>query len=312
MNFQGFSVRHLAVLDILFTERHVGRAADRLGLSQPAVSNTLAWLRDHFGDPLLVRSGGVLRLTPFAEHMREPVRRLLVDFRTVITNRPIFDPSTATSRFRIVMSHYTCAVLLPHLLRLFSRYAPEAELEVSNIEGDIHEFRRGEVDLVIVPHEFMFPYNSYEALFTDRWICAASASFWRQEERPDFEHYCNTRHVIPDQPQSLSLDLQQHGINRKVAAILPYALVFHSLANTPWLATMPEQWLKIYRNKEDFRIFPLPFATRPIRMNQQWHPEANDDASIAWLRTVVKEATFHAGLSSPSLSFMANEDDNNL
>ena len=76
MNFQGFDVRHLTILDTLFKELHVGRAAQRLNLSQPAISNSLAWLRRHFGDPLLVRGGRTLRLTPFAERLREPVRLL--------------------------------------------------------------------------------------------------------------------------------------------------------------------------------------------------------------------------------------------
>jgi len=312
MNLQGFSVRHLAVLDMLFTERHVGRAADRLGLSQPAVSNTLAWLRTHFGDQLLVRSGGTLRLTPFATRLREPVRRLLMDFRSVATNRPVFDPATGDQRFRIVMSHYLCALFLSELLARFSEVAPFAAVEVARIDGDIHEFGRGEVDLVIVPHERMFPYKTYDPLFVDRWVCVGWAGAWPADTIVDLPRFLAARHVVPDQPQSIRQDLEEVHVDRDVAAVVPYALLLRTLVGTPWLATVPEKFVALNPWREMLQTFPLPFATRPIEMAQQWHPEASDDASVIWLRHTVREALTRAGIAPLPISPIKNELHQNL
>lgn len=307
MNLQGFSVRHLAVLDMLFTECHVGRAADRLGLSQPAVSNTLAWLRTHFGDQLLVRSGGTLRLTPFALRLREPVRRLLLDFRSVATNRPIFDPATGDQRFRIVMSHYLCMLFLSELLGLFSETAPHAAIEVARVDGDINEFGRGEVDLVIVPHERMFPLKTFETLFVDRWVCVGWVGAWPAETVIDQARYRSARHILPDQPQSIMPEREAIQIDRDVAAIVPYALLLRTLVGTPWLATVPEKFVTLNPWRENLRAFPLPFATRPMKIAQQWHPEASDDASVIWLRQMVRKAIMLAGITPLTSSLHANE-----
>ncbi len=312
MNLKGFSMRHLAVLDMLFTEQHVGRAAERLGLSQPAISNTLAWLRTYFGDPLLVRSGGTLRLTPFAVRLREPVQRLLVDFRSVATNRPVFDPATSTQRFRIVMSHYICTLLLSDLLARFSHVAPHASLEVARIDGDINEFGRGEVDLVIVPHERMFPYKSFDPLFVDHWVCVGWAEAWPADSLVDLQRFQSSRHVLPDQPQSIRMRPETIRIERDVAAVVPYALLLRTLVGTPWLATVPEKFVALNPWRETLRIFPLPFPTRPMEIAQQWHPEASEDASIRWLRAMVREALARAGVPPLPISSRGNEVHQNL
>lgn len=296
MHLQGFNVRHLAVLDMLFTERHVGRTADQLGLTQPAVSNTLAWLRTHFGDPLLVRSGGSMRLTPFAERLREPVRRLLLDFRSVTTNRPVFDPAIADNRFRIVMSHYVSSLCLTELLALLSREAPRARIEIARIDGDVNEFRRGEVDLVIVPRERLFPFDTVDLLFSDRWVCVGSAAAWPKKTKIDLEGYLSVRHVLPDQPQTLTPVLQALHIERDIAAVVPYALLLFTLIGTPWLATVPKKFVELSPWRDRLRTFPPPFTMHPTTIAQQWHPETTEDAAILWLRRSVREALTRAGI----------------
>lgn len=307
MNLQGFSLRHLAVLDMLLTEQHVGRAAERMRLSQPAISNTLAWLRAYFGDPLLVRSGGTLRLTPFATRLREPVRRLLLDFRSVAASRPVFEPATATHRFRIVMSHYICTLLLSHLLTHFAQVAPHATLEALPIDGDVNEFGRGEVDLVIVPRERMFPHRTFDPLFVDRWVCVGWAAAWDADHGIDMDCFRAARHVLPDQPQSI---LPDHGValaERDTAAVVPYALLLRTLVGTPWLATVPERFVVTSPWRGELRMFEPPFATRPLEIVQQWHPEAHGDASIRWLRGMVREALAKAGLPILAISLERNE-----
>jgi DNA-binding transcriptional LysR family regulator len=298
MNLQGFDVRHLVVLDMLFTERHVGRAAQRLSLSQPAVSNALGWLRKYFDDPLLVRGGGALRLTPFAERLRDPVRRLLVDIRTVATERPTFDPATSTHRFRIVMSEYVAALILSPLLQLAAEAAPGARIDILRIDGDVNEFKRGEVDLIVLPRERLLSHDSFEILFDDRWICVGCAEAQAGRDVLTHADYLAARHVIPDQPQSLTSELEALGITRDIAAKVPQALLPRALIGTPWIATVPEGFIEQSPYRPALRIFEAPFPARPLRIAQQWHSESDDDAATSWLRDILRQAAAQTGLPS--------------
>lgn len=297
MNFQGFDVRHLAVLDTLFTEKHVGRAAQRLSLSQPAVSNALAWLRRYFDDPLLVRRGGGLALTPFAERLRDPVRRLLIDLRTVATKRPNFDPATSANRFRLIMSDYVAALTLRPLLDLAAEAAPNAHIEVIRVDNDATEFKRGEVDLVMLPQEVMLPQHGQEPLFDDHWVCVGWAGALAGRDRLGLDDYRALRHILPDQPQTISYELAVLGIERDAAAVVPYALLPEALVGTPWIATVPRGLIDRSPVRDALVAFDTPFPAKPLRIAQQWHLETDaDDASI-WLRALVRRAVARAELT---------------
>src|SRR5690349_6823765 len=107
----------LVVLRALLTERHVTRAAARVGLSQSATSHALSRLRELYGDPLLVRRGRLLSLTPRAERLLPTLERGLSDLQTALDGEPQFDPATARRAFTLGMADYAQAVLLGPLLR---------------------------------------------------------------------------------------------------------------------------------------------------------------------------------------------------
>src|SRR4051812_30630184 len=102
MHLSGIDLNLLPLLDALLTERHVTRAADAVGLSQPAASRALGRLRLLFGDPLLVRSGRGLALTPRAETLRDPVRRALGLVQGAITRPAPFDPAAARRTAKVM------------------------------------------------------------------------------------------------------------------------------------------------------------------------------------------------------------------
>jgi len=296
MNLKGFGFRQLSVLDMLLSERHVGRAAERLNLSQPAISNTLAWLRDHFEDPLLVRRGGRLHLTPFAERLRDQVRSVLVDFRTVANLRPTFHPATAENRFRIVMSHYVSALFLGRLLAICAHEAPHVTIEIARIDGDENAFRRGEIDLLLLPRERLEADFPAEDLFTDRWVCAGWKGAWADCDAMTPDIFRKSRHLLPDQPQYVAFELSAMHVERDVAAVVPYGLLLATLRGTPWLTTMPNLLAKASADAEDIRIFELPFPVRSSIIAQQWQPDAQDDPANRWLRAKVRQALGAAGI----------------
>lgn len=138
----------LVILDALLSEQHVTRAAERLHLSQPAVSHALARLRDLLGDPLLVRQGGGLVATARALELAAPLADALAQVQSLLApNR--FDPASARRTFRLAMSDYGAALLLPGLARALREQAPGIDLVISHAsrEGMQEGVLSGEIDL---------------------------------------------------------------------------------------------------------------------------------------------------------------------
>lgn len=119
----------LVVLDALLRERNVSRAAERLAMTQPAVSHALSRLRDLLGDPLLVRVGNEMRLTARAKTLLGPLTEALARVRDVVLPGT-FDPAFCRRTFRLAMSDYGSALVLPALLRKIRATAPSVDLFV--------------------------------------------------------------------------------------------------------------------------------------------------------------------------------------
>src|SRR5215470_9877217 len=163
MSLAGVDLNLLVALDALLAERSVTRAAERVGLSQPGMSTTLARLRKLFGDPLLVREGLALVPTPRAESLRQPVADALSLIQHALDDRPGFDPATGHATFTVSCSDYSLLMLIGPLVR---RLAADP----------VRLLRDGDADLVIEPVEIM-PETTLPSLrlFADRWICCVWA-----------------------------------------------------------------------------------------------------------------------------------------
>lgn len=120
----------LLALHALLTEKHVTRAAMRLHKSQPAVSHSLAQLREHFNDPLLVRKQGKLELTARGNALLQPLSEALGSLNTLL-GTPQFDPLQAQRRFRLSLSDYAARLVLPDLMRYVRKHAPGFDFAIS-------------------------------------------------------------------------------------------------------------------------------------------------------------------------------------
>ena len=129
MNLAALDLNLLVALDALVSEAHVGRAADKVGLSQPAMSHALARLRDLMRDPLLVRTGARMQLTPRAEALRAPLAQALDQVRGLfVTER--FDPLTSRRRFVLMMPDLVTDLIMPALMARLAQ-APDVRLDVT-------------------------------------------------------------------------------------------------------------------------------------------------------------------------------------
>src|SRR5262249_10004518 len=136
-------------LDILLSECHVSRAAERLHITQSALSVTLSQLRDFFDDELLVRGPTAMIATPKALELQPKIRAILDQIQNDILSSTPFDPKTMQKTFTLGMNDYAQLVLLPHIIKYLSKEAPGVHLVIRYISdlNDIHYFESNEIDL---------------------------------------------------------------------------------------------------------------------------------------------------------------------
>src|SRR4051812_11976824 len=177
MRLSNLDLNLLVSLDALLDQRSVTRAAQQLGLSQPALSASLARLRRHFGDELLARTGNEYRLTPLAAQLKPRVRLALEGVERVFTAQPEFDPSESTREFSVLLSDYASALLGSALAERLAAEAPGARLRLEhNTPGAVDQAQQTllTTDLLVLPHGFVTDLPHAD-LIRDRWVIVVSA-----------------------------------------------------------------------------------------------------------------------------------------
>ncbi|MGO1050240.1 LysR family transcriptional regulator [Crossiella sp. CA198] len=167
----------LLPLNALLIERNVTKAAERISVAQPSMSAMLAKLRRHFDDPLLIREGRGMALTPLAESLAGPVQAALIAARQVLTAGRRFDPATESRTFSVLASDYAATTLLRPALRALLTEAPGVRLTIEPLRADLIEVvRSGRCDLLLWPLQLpeqellQFPHTP---LFEDEFIVVA-------------------------------------------------------------------------------------------------------------------------------------------
>ena len=179
---------HLANLDLnllvalreLLRERSVTRAAERLGVTQPAASAALSRLRRHFGDELLVRERGEYTLTALGAQLAEQADAVCAASERLFAASADFDPATSEREFTLVMADYTIVVMGEALSQVIARAAPRTRLHVRLVRESLSaEYAEGIrfIDGMVAPstHGFTLPDTRSAELFRDRWVCLVDA-----------------------------------------------------------------------------------------------------------------------------------------
>ena len=182
MQLNRFDLNLLIALDALLREKNVTRAAERVFVSQPAMSAALHKLREYFNDPLLVRVGREMELTSRGESLVEPVREALLRIQMMLGTQPTFDPKTARREFTVIMSEEAVPGVLPPLLRTLAHEAPELDLHIEMVSPTaLSRLEYGEADLCLCLENLqMFDLRAYPEnirsmpLRSVKWVCAVS------------------------------------------------------------------------------------------------------------------------------------------
>lgn len=281
------------VLHALLEERSVTRAARRVGLSQPAMSHALTRLRDHFGDPLLVRSGRVMLATPRAESLREPVRAA-VDQLAVALVQQRFDPERLDTTFRIVADDYVEHVLLPRVLGRLRDAAPRLDVEVlpRGAPGRKALLRSGAADLAVGFFSGAGMDLHRERLFDERWRCVVRADHPLAKRRRTMKTWIEWPHVViaPTGGRRGAIDriLEEAGLERRVGLTVPHFLAaFPILARTDFVLSVAERLAVSLAPLYGLTTFRPPVSIPPYEIAMLWHPRTHHDPAQQWLREVI-------------------------
>ncbi|WP_208024491.1 LysR family transcriptional regulator [Amycolatopsis pithecellobii] len=291
-------------LNALLEHRHVTRAAESIGIGQPAMSAALARLRRMFDDPLLVRNGRVHELTPVAQSLVEPVHVALTGLEQLLVTKPHFDAAVDTHTFTVVASDYVTVILLRPLLERLYAEAPHVAVNVAPVSGaTAAELDHAQVDLVIMPGELATPdlrRFPQRALFTDRYIAAV----WNQHrevtgevlDRDQLERLRYVRYnAAPGGAAFVDIQLDRLGIRPNVAlSTLSFVLVPFLLPGTSLFAFVHERLVRTSPLRRELKILEPPVPLQPLVETMYWHPVFHNDPAHHWLRERI--ATLAANL----------------
>jgi len=284
----------LVALDALLRERSVTRAAARVGLSQPGMSNALARLRRLFDDPLLVRRGSTLVPTPRAQALVTPVQEALELIRGALRAPATFDPASDRRAFRLSCSDYSVLMIVGPLVRALAEEAPGLSVEVLPRLADAgRALANGEIDLVIEPAEIMGDVDLASLrLWEDRWMCCVWAGNAHVKHRMTLERYMSLGHLVysmggSGQPVALpDRHIAGLGLERRIeVSVESFLLAPFLLQGTDLVTLVPQRAEAFLRRTGDIRILPAPVDLPILVEMLWWHPRADPDPAHAWLRT---------------------------
>jgi DNA-binding transcriptional LysR family regulator len=293
IDLRGVDLNLLVSLDALLDEANVTRAAERLHLTQPAVSTQLARLRQIFGDPLLIPSPSGRGMTRSARAMElmAPLHDVLKQLESVVRQQPAFDPFADTRRFTIAASDQAIAVLGFQLMQSWSEHAgPGVQLGfvVAEQSTSVERFERGEIDLLIGSERMVPAWTKARKLYDEHFVFVQRKGHPRGLAPVDLDSYCALGHVLVSTSGGsffgfMDEHLQALGRARRVVlSVQHFTLVPELLARTDYVSTLPSRLVTRYRDVLD--VFELPFEAGGFSLFVAWHPRNQADPGSVWLR----------------------------
>ena len=306
MNLAAIDLNLLLVFDALMMERHVTRAGQRIGLSQPAVSAALNRLRGILDDDLFVRHGGETVPTPRALELAEPVADALrrVEFAFAAGGR--FDPAKTRRDFTIRGVDYVGYLMIPPLVAGLASSAPSIVVRCVDAQtGSVQQLlEEGKIDLAIeVMHELDDPIRS-QFLLRERYVVIVSArhpdvkvssDLYSQDHPFDLDLYCRLPHALHSFVGGTTgnVDAALAAINRRrhvVLSVPHFFSIAKAVADSQMVATFPERLAVRIAPVFGLRVFQAPIDLAPISLAMIWHRRSDSDAGQIWFRQQVMKA----------------------
>ncbi len=300
MNITGVNLNLLLAFEALLEEQNVSRAAARIGLSQPAMSNALARLREVFQDPLFQRTSSGMKPTARALELAGPVRNGLSLLRNAFAERPGFDPAASTRSFRVAMTDYAELVLLGPLLRRIACTSSSVQIVVRRVErifippeGDL---RSGAFDAAVGFYpdaNALDPRTRSIDLFAEENVCVARKGHPLMQKRLTLREFASAGHVgvfyRDDTVGLVDNILAGHGVRRRLQATTPHFFSAATVvAESDLIAVVPAGLAMRFRKTLGLEIRKVPVRLPTFHMRLLWDEHSSQDPAQEWLRAEIR------------------------
>ncbi|MDB2374101.1 LysR family transcriptional regulator [Psychrosphaera haliotis] len=304
MNISKIDLNLLVYLDVLLREKNVTRAADKLSITQPAMSNGLKRLRELFSDPILIRTSEGMVPTARALELQPVIRSILSKLEETLQKEKNFNPLESNRTFRIMASDYAETTLLARVLGKLRSRAPGVTLDiVTPSDVSFHDVELGKVDMAInrfddLPlsfHQKVIWYDTFSCMVNAKHPCLPNL---------DLDTYLQHKHVWvsktgfgvgvgidPNEVQKLGWvdnELSKFGKKRDISVFTRHYHMAMWLAKEQGLiATLPTKAAELYADNPDTVTMEPPFDIPPIALKMAWSPLLHHDAGHVWLRRLI-------------------------
>lgn len=306
MNIAKVDLNLLVYLDVLIREGNVTKAANQLGITQPAMSNSLKRLRVLFKDPLLVRTSSGMLPTQRALELRPVIREVLAKLESTIQSEQEFLPEQSRRTFRVMASDYAESTLLMEVIKRLGQLAPRVSLDlITPSDVNFHDVEQGKVDMAINRFEELPQSFHQKVIWEDGFACVVNSKH-PLVKKCDLNAYLTAKHIWvsktgfgvgvgidPNQIQKLGwvdAELTRLGKKRDIKIFTRHYHVALQLAKEQDLvATLPSRAANLYSHNPDVCIIPPPFEIPPFPLKMAWSALLQHDAGHIWFRRLITE-----------------------
>jgi DNA-binding transcriptional LysR family regulator len=293
MNYDRLDLNLLKVFDAIMTELNVTRAADRLCMTQPAVSNALNRLRRLLDDRLFLKVPSGVKPTPKAIELWLPIREALTQIRQAI-EPVIFDPAMAEATFTIAMNDFSSNLILPLLLAVCEQIAPHVDLRIvpmTHINAPTL-LERAEIDLAVGVCKITSSRLRSQSLLTSPFVCVMRREHPLANQKLTLERYVKAKHLLVsltgESTGIIEPILEKQGLKRRIAVTVnQFALAPRLIADSDLIAVLPTRILEISGLGDRLYMTPLPteIDIAPSDIQMIWHERNHQNPAQIWLRS---------------------------
>jgi DNA-binding transcriptional LysR family regulator len=289
VNISSLDLNLLIALKALLDERHVTRAAEKVQLSQPAMSRALQRLRKMFDDELLVKGTGGMTLTARAEEIKGPLQQILSEISHIVT-APVIEPKEMRGEVVIATRDYEMAAILPDVIRKITEQAPGLMVKLVPMVGDdLSPLERNELDFVVAGTDRTSATLCRRTLLKDNFICVVAANHPIARQKLTLSKYVAMKHCLVTitefRPGIVDRYLAEHGHSRKAAVRVPYFMAASSVvANSDLIVTLPRRLGLMLAKQKELTTVELPFKVRDFSIYLYWHVRNQNNPMHVWLR----------------------------
>lgn len=291
MNLHRIDLNLFAVFDAIYTAGSLTKAADVLCITQPAVSNSLARLRELLNDPLFVRTGHAMTPTPVAQNIIEPAREALRLLRKSVQESHLFEPSTSTKSFTFASRDLLEVSVLPRLIAQLQDTAPHISLSNYDVstENVVSGMANGTLDFYVDNSTFTSSHLKKQLIAHDRYVVVARKNHPAIKGSLSLDEFLSLRHIkvskFPSDLATIDIALNKLGKTRQVAMSGQHFMtVPGAVAKTDLIACLPYHVAKHF----ELDLYEVPFEVPQIEYFLYWHLSADHDSAHAWMRDQIK------------------------